>query len=114
MTNLINDNETTSGRPAAIQSERAERMYSLLVQTNQLTVALEVARIAVDMSLMPHGTLPADATPEQIDRRQSAINQLLRDSFDALETHGHATLAAVVALATIKRASSASDSVSDS
>jgi hypothetical protein len=113
MTNLTHDNETTRSRPAA-ESERAERMYSLLVQTDRLTVALEVARITVDMSLATHGTLPGNATPEQIERRQSAINQLLRDSFDALETHGHATLAAVVALAAIKRASSASDAVSGS
>ena len=68
----------------------AHREHGAQKAAERLLVALEAARIAVDLALNVRDSLGADAPADQVERRQLAVNQLLRASFDTLEVRARA------------------------
>lgn len=68
-----------------------QRMRGVHTQMERLAVALEAVGLVVGLAVEPRPTWPADATDEQKERRQNAVNQLLRQSVDELRAEfGHA------------------------
>ncbi len=67
-----------------------QRMRGVHTQMERLAVALEAVGLVVGLAVDPRSTLPAETTDEQKERRQSAVNQLLRQSVDELRAElGH-------------------------
>jgi hypothetical protein len=94
MTDPKSKKDKLVARLTAPMPERAQKELAACAATDRRAVALEAASIAG----RSRRWRTLDATVEEMERRWRAVNQLLRDSFDALETRGQDTISAVRSL----------------
>jgi hypothetical protein len=95
MTNPEINREKMLARLAAPMPDQALREMTACAATDSLAVALEATRMAIDIALNARTVLGHEATAAQLERRWLAVNMLLGDTFDTLETHARATINAV-------------------